>query len=333
MLGEMQEGKLLAQQNGLFDAIINRYENGELWRFYINLTFVVGGGLLSAIGKLGGLGSPSDTWITAIGLLMVFAGGLLVAIFDRKRTDLTRQAKDGLELAQAFLKERDGLQDDLATLKSAAVKTDAKRRSRLKAIEEMVVVLEAALLQKSDDLTTADSMLDRAMGSINGAIDYDSQEILSISIYRRQGADKSLRLARLTKKSTHAAREAEGKIFCGLSDGFSGHAWARAESAQSSSAGEVILSDTSHPNVRTQFPVSGTNAELENRQKSVAAIPVLIKPNNEVWGVVFAAISRVGVFDPNEVESGESQNVGMIRDVARMVALLAALKRAPDIKG
>ena len=91
---------LRATQKALFDNVIKRYDSGEAWRLALNLIFVVGGGLFVAVSKLPALSDVTASWLNGIGLVMVFVGGVLVALFDRKRTKLTTSARDAIDLAQ-----------------------------------------------------------------------------------------------------------------------------------------------------------------------------------------------------------------------------------------
>ena len=104
-----------------------------------------------------------------------------------------------------------------------------------------------------------------------------------------------------------------------MGQGYTGGAWHRAET---NANGDVVLSDTTPEHIAQEYPVAGRDPDRERHYRSVAAIPILIRHNNEVWGVVTATSDRVGMFD----RSGPGlQNVEMIRDVARIAALLAGL--------
>lgn len=172
-------------------------------------------------------------------------------------------------------------------------------------------------------------MLQHAVGSIRNAIDFHGEDMLSISIYRRQGSGKAERLARVATQWTHPTKANDGKLFCERNDGYAGHAWVDAES-HPDSFGDVVISDTAQDHIRQKYPVTGSTAELEALYLSVAAIPILVKKSNEVWGMIFATSSRKDVFAPEEAAHSAIQNVGMIKDIARNCALLKALTRAAD---
>ncbi|MCE3460719.1 GAF domain-containing protein, partial [Staphylococcus aureus] len=67
--------------------------------------------------------------------------------------------------------------------------------------------------------------------------------------------------------------------------------------AEANPDGEVILPDTAQDYILSEYPVPDRDPRREELYRSVASIPILIRHNNEVWGVVTATSNRPGVFD------------------------------------
>jgi hypothetical protein len=292
--------------------------------------------ILTAVGAcLAGLSrvDPGSVGLVllAVGSTMALLGAVAVGFMDRKKLEIGQNAKNALKTADAALNLAETYQREHEQLHEAANALDTKRRSRLSAIEEMTTMFEAGLLSKSDDCQVAEELLRHAIGSIRNAIDYRGDDVMSVSIYRRQGSGKHERLASIATQWTHPTKAFDSKKFCARNDGFSGHAWSNAE-AHPDHFGDVIISDASLPHIRQKYPVNGSPAELEALYNSVAAIPILVKSKNEIWGMVYATSSRTCVFTPDESASARIQNVGMIKDIARICSLLEGLSRAPDFE-
>jgi hypothetical protein len=88
---------------------------------------------------------------------------------------------------------------------------------------------------------------------------------------------------------------------------------------------ELVIADTSAPEVKARCPVDTPNAEWDERYRSVAACPIRIQRSQEVWGVVTATINRTGVFARVGANSAPTQGVEMTEDIAYVAALLAGL--------
>jgi GAF domain-containing protein len=89
-----------------------------------------------------------------------------------------------------------------------------------------------------------------------------------------------------------------------------------------------VIGDTSDEAIKTQYLVDRPDPGREALYRSVAAIPILVNSGNEVWGVVTATTNRPNVF-VRDKENIKVQNVEMIRDIARVAALLAGLCLPP----
>ena len=130
-------------------------------------------------------------------------------------------------------------------------------------------------------------------------------------------------MQRIAAQWTDPEKAAAGGRSWARGEGFTGVAW---NNAITNRFGDVIEDDTTKPHCRSQYPVKSIDPEREALYKSVAAIPILVGGTNDVWGVVTATSSRVGVFK-RDTSNVTVQNVEMIRDIARIAALLAGLER------
>lgn len=311
--------RLRATQAKLIDNVIVRYEDGEWWRFAINLVLVVGGGLLAAIAKLGFVSATATPWLTGIGLVMVFVGGALVAIFDRRRTKLTTSARDALDLAQAFL-------DQQATLEAriqAAELLDTRRRYLLQAQQVMQEAVER-IPQGTDIKTVVEAMLDAGSADLEGAIGFDAGEKWTFSVFRREPLEEGGTAEVMRRIAfSWADRSSEKRIGreWRKKEGFTGVSWQRDD--------EVIEADVTLPEIADQYPVPTAQRRDgdDKRYVSVAVIPIRVGSGDEMWGSVTATSDQAGRWrrvasDPRE------QNVQAVRVLAQLIAMQVALRRS-----
>lgn len=170
---------LRAQEENLWNAVIKRYEDGETWRYSVNLFLVGSGGALGVGSKLPFVGPSVAGWLGGIGLVMVLCGAGLVGWFERKRSDLTRNAKDSLILAQKLLDKEQHYEARIA----AADALDRKRLFLLNAIRAMQEAAER--VPRDADLSTVlGAMLDAGKNGLEGAIGFDAGEQWNFSIFQ-----------------------------------------------------------------------------------------------------------------------------------------------------
>ena len=274
------------------------------------------GALITALSRLD---SDGDVGLVAliIGVTFAFVGAALVGAMDFKKIELSTQLRSLEDLAEKAIQRGREVAADRKKLEDGAAVLDRRRRGRLQAIEQMLQAVEAGLLAPDEDAkkATAATMLRRSITSIRSAVDYHATDFFTVSIFRRE-ADRMVRIA---AEWTNPDLAGNGGRDWKKGQGYTGGAWHRAETNPN---GDVVLSDTTLEHIAQEYPVDGRDPNRERHYKSVAAIPILIRHNNEVWGVVTATSDRVGTFD----RTGPGlQNVEMIRDIARIAALLAGL--------
>ncbi|MBX9796772.1 hypothetical protein [Sphingomonas sp.] len=312
--------QLRANEQSLSHRYAARLAAIDQWRLAVVVLGIVAG-FGAALSKLFE-GTPGIVMaVLGGGFVLVF--GSLVAVLDYRKLEISREAQHAHQLADQSL----DLAEEREAALDAARQLDLKRRERLLAIEQMVEAIEAGLIRKEDSKATADALLRRAIAAIRKAVDYQAPDFFTVSIFQRlsdgNGGEKMCRIAAQWSDPEKAA--AGGRDWA-LGQGYTGVAW---NNARVNPAGDVIESDTSLDHCRAQYPVEHADPKREALYRSVAAIPILIGKDNTVWGVVTATSDRAGVFtrEPTHVTV---QNVDMIRDIARVSALLAGLPDPPD---
>lgn len=290
--------------------------------------FIVLGVIGASIAALSRLVADTPGSLMAIGGAgLAVVGGAVAGILDFRKLELGCEAKDAYALADEAITQADAAQAHLSAVEARAAMLDRMRRERLLAIEQMIEAAEAGLLIKADAASTAHRLLRRSISSIRKAIDYDSKDFLTISIFRKQiEPDGVERMIRIATQWTDPERASGGGRNWALGKGYTGVAW---RNAMTNPRGYVVIPDTGLPHVRTEYPVDDGDPEREKLYRSVAAIPILIGGTNNVWGVVTATTDRTHVFG-HDTATLAVQSIDMIRDIARIAALLSGL---PDSIG
>lgn len=197
-----------------------------------------------------------------------------------------------------------------------------QRRARLRAMRRLVETMEAALLRKADVTTTAEKMLVSANDQIRQAVGVETSDYFTISIFRREGSGHEERMCRIGCYATHAKERDYDLVSWKKGRGYTGTVW---NDATANVNAEVVLSDTTLPEVRVRCPVDDPDPEREARYLSVAAYPIRIERSQNVWGVVTATIDRKHVFAREGDKARPTQGVEMVEDIAYVAALLAGL--------
>jgi hypothetical protein len=310
---------LKEQRERLFNAVVQRYEDGEWWRLVVNLFFVGGGGLLAGLGKLEVIGEPHASWLLGVGLTMVLVGGGLSAWFDFRRKELTKHAKESIDLAQTFLDEKERLKRQI----ESAHRLDERRRYLIQAIQQMQEAVERMPIEQPLE-TVVGAMLDAGSSDLEGACGFGAGEKWAFSIFRREqltsrsNKEVMRRFAlswadRRGEKASSKAREWKKK------EGFTGVAW--------QNDAEVIESDATDPRVAALYPVPSTKQKPDDRDRyvSVAVIPIKVGSNDEMWGAVTATSNVKDRFSRDSTDPAE-HNVSVVRMVSQLIAMQVALR-------
>lgn len=311
--------KLEKGQQALFDKIFGRIEAVEWLKPALTALAVIGA-LVAALSKL-----DSGYWGTVMaitGAIVAGIAGLAIALFDYRKIDIGREAKELYGLATESLQIANANGAQVLQIEAETKALDFKRRARLLAIEQMVEAIEAGLIKNADVQQVADAMLRRSIQSIRTAVDYQGTDFFTVSIFRRSREDRIPKMIRIAAQWTDPERAGSKPRAWSLGKGYTGVCW---NLAQTNRYSDVVESDTTRPYCARQYPVENADPDREKLYRSVASIPILIGRKNEVWGVVTATSDRAGVFDREASAALAMQNVEMIRDVARIAALLAGV--------
>lgn len=319
-------------QDRFFGHLIAENERAEKWRTWANLSLVVLGGFIAGAGKLSGMPDPHASWLTGIGLGMVTLGGTFVTLFDRKRAKLTAEAKEALDLAAAFMSEKEEFEQKLSNVEVL----DRRRRFLLIAIQQMHEAIER-MPHETPLVTVIEAMLDAGSSDLEGAIGFEAGEKWAFSIFQRvpdpDGGkfevmqriavsfnDRQREKAREADKPEMQTRHWKKK------QGFTGVCWQNDD--------EVIEADLRDPLVAKRYPIDKDKQKPgdEDRYVSVAVIPIKVGSTNEMWGCVTATSNvpdrwRRAVNDPRE------HNVMVVRQLAQLIAMQVALRDGVTSRG
>ena len=303
--------QLRATQKSLFDNVIQRYENGEAWRLALNLGFVVGGGVLVALAKLPALSNAAASWLNGIGIVMVFVGGVLVALFDRKRTKLTNSARDAVDLAQQFIDERDSIESQL----EQGEDLDRRRVALLEGIDAMREVIEASLDESATSIAQVTQLaLQQAALALTRSINFERGELWVISIFEVQ-AEELVRVAAV-REDGHAERPTPRTWR--RQEGFVGEAWHNSR--------EVIVEDSMSEPERYYVPPAKRRENDSTNYRSMAVVPVEV--GEMFWGVVAVSSSKERRF----LRGPTTHNIVTVQQLAGMTALLVRAFSARDTR-
>ena len=289
----------------------------------LRLVAVIGGvigALVAAISRA--IAGDLGLGIAVSGAVMAAVCGIMIALMDRKKLELSQEATDAHANGDQALDLAGSLADQLEATQAAVEGFDRKRRERLTAIQRMIEVVEASLVTNSGNVPkTAEGMLRNAVQSIRSAVEYKGVDFFTITIFQKVAGSGEEVMRRIAAEWTNPELALKGGRSWKLGSGYTGMAW---QNALHNPNGDVVIGDTAEPLIRTQYPVDPYDPERECLYRSVAAIPILVDSGNEVWGVVTATTDRPNVF-VRDRENIKVQNVEMVRDIARIAALLAGL--------
>lgn len=317
---------------------IKAIRTSQRWQFWIKVVLILCGAVLGTIGggMDGSLRPPEWPYVltlkgalVVIGGGMSFIGGLLLLLVDEDTAGLLQVAREVSRDANSFLLDRDALAAKHGGAEIAAERLDRKRRERLSAMEVMLEVVEAALLRGADVIDTADKMLLYAIHSVRKAVEYEGDDFFTVSIFKREDRGNGERLYRIAAQWSDPVKAGQDGRSWAKGEGYTGVAWSR---AIGTAGAEVIEHDTSLPHISQEYPVANANADREALYRSVAAIPILVGESDEVWGVVTATSDRKDVFRRDMSALG-TQNVAVIRDIARFAGLLAGIDKIHRASG
>lgn len=329
MTAEELRKKLNTSSEALDTKMVNRLAVVEWWRPIAAIGAVLGA-LVAGMSRLIENGELS-VGLAVGGAVFAATCGAAIALMDRKKLEISSEAKSSVAVAEEVILELSNREAELSvekekyqTLNQNATRFDAKRNSRIQALRLMIDVTEAALLKNLKVQTAANRLLQLPAATLRAAIDWESGDFLTVTIFRL-GRDKSgvEVMKPIAREWTDSGASVGGRAWL-KGKGYTGVLWALASADPKAS---VVEPDTSLPQMREKYPVDRGDPERENRYLSVASYPILIGKENEVWGIVTATSSRKGVFDHGGRLARQSAEA--IRDVALVASLLVKLDAKP----
>lgn len=325
MTAEELRARLTTTAGALDQKMVSRLAVVEWWRPLAAIGTVIGA-LVVAFSRIVSIDSIS-LGLAVGGSVFTATCGVAIALMDYRKFEISTEAKTALSVAEEALSELANRETELANasqridqIGAAATDFDAKRNSRIQALRLMIDVAEAAFLKNWKAQTAAKRLLQIPAAALRGAIDWESRDFLTITIFRA-GKDKSGAevMKPIAREWTDSAASAGGRAWP-KGRGYTGVLWSLACGDPKAS---VVEPDTSLASVKKKYPVDNPDPDREDRYRSVASYPILIGKDNEVWGIVTATSSRKGVFD----HEGRlpRQSAEAIRDVALIASLLVKL--------
>ncbi|WP_129793976.1 hypothetical protein [Sphingosinicella sp. CPCC 101087] len=292
---------------------VKTLERGRPWLIGIG---VLGAGV-AALSRLDA--GTTGTVMAIVGAIVAALSGLAVAVFDFKKLELSADLAKVEGLLEKAIREGRAALTNLEVCESNRRALDKRRVHRLTAVADMREMTEQSLASGLPASVAAEAILKVAARNIDGAIGFDSAEYWTLSVFEVRG-DELVRVAAVW--ADRAGEQTAGRSWK-RGEGYSGVAWR--------DASEVIEEDTSDPRATRRYVVPGEKTREYDfeRYRSVAAVPVFVGPDQEIWGIATATSDRLGRFK-DEPPQGEVQAVDMVRDVAGIMALLAVANRAPQ---
>lgn len=321
-MGQIEDlkARLRKDEQSLFDKFSARISHVESLRPIFGFV-AVGGALVLAISRL--LADPLGLALAILGGVTAATGGAIVVVLDFKKLEISQDAKDAHRTAdesiQALAASQSVLEAERAA-RSQAATLDRKRLARIEATRLMIESLEAALLRNADTRLAAQQLLMNSSASLRNAIDYQTSDFLTFTIFRKTKAGRGEVMRPIAREWTDARETTTLGRQWKRGEGFTGYLWSLAQDNREAS---VVEPDTQKPEAQ-KYKVNTADARRESRYRSVASFPILVGRDNEIWGVVTATSDRAGVFD----HQGDlaRQGVETVRDVAMIASLLTKLK-------
>lgn len=266
-----------------------------------------------------------NSWFSLTGIVSaIFAVTCAVVqkFLEKDHTTLLEQAKQALDQTQAYLYQRQEIVRQIEDMKGL----DDQRLQLQSAFVYMIEKTEDIVLS-SDQHATKDiikTLFEVCQAEILGSMGMTYSEKMTISVYQVDKAPSSgediLNII-VNKKPNKADEQHYTSRSWKKGEGYSGQAWMQAD--------EVVVPDSflvpeSYHVKNLSEKSLDQKAELK-RYRSVAAVPILVGRNNDVWGVVSVTTDRPNKFSTTFLDDDvAAQNVETVRILAKMIALLVS---------
>lgn len=314
-LTELQS-RLKPNRDGMLRKVSERILGLEKMRLWLAV-MTAGGVATAGIGKL--LSGTPGIVAVVVGVVLAFAGTLLLARFDFRKLELTSEMVEAEAIAEEAIAIGRMLEADIRQLTEEGEAVD-RRRLALRQVNDITreVAEQAAVAEVAEFRAAAKTMLELAIIPIGTSIGFAQDERWAISIFKIEKAGSDDVLRRVTGIRAERLQEQANAREWRLNEGLVGTVWATKRDA--------IIEDYRDARVPQDYPMPD---ELKrnydaDRYRSMAGVPIILGPQKEIWGVVAASSDVTGRFtrDPN---NSKTQAVDTIRALSRASALLAAI--------
>jgi hypothetical protein len=232
---------------------------------------------------------------------LIFLAALFLLSVDHDATEALGAAKEAVDEAGELIQALSAF-DQFAEAYNSASYLYVAMLQMGNALESM------AQTNLSDDEIAA-TLLDVARRSLSIAMRFDYSDHTTICIYRadrQTGARDILRLVAHSRTLECTLEEARSWP---VGVGVAGIAYAKED--------EVIIPDMSASDLGTVLDLGRSKPEDEDLYRSMVAVPVLVGPQQECWGVVLASSDQENHFPLDDVEGDAAEGV---RALAAMLA-------------
>jgi len=287
-------------------------------RRVVQLVLVVAGGALAGAAQFvtkdaGGLDWPL---IGLVGVGLMAFGGFQGILRERSSAEALNEARAAVDEART-------MQTEHHLVQQYADEADDKLRRmahlHLAHLSMREAVERCFSLPAKDEAKAAATVLDVSAASIRSAIDFQMDEIWTVTVYQAQGATGTTQLVPIAA-DRFDDREAEKTRSWPIGVGHTGSTYAKAD--------ETVVPDLGAAELGTldRLPTGIRHDTDSQRYRSIAAIPVRVSDDPLPWGVVVATSDRPSRFTLQHDEKG-SLSAEAARALAGMVALAVASQR------
>ncbi|MEM7780711.1 MAG: hypothetical protein AAF697_10000 [Pseudomonadota bacterium] len=271
----------------------------------------VGTALIGASKAVPGAFGVALFWVGAV---LSSLGLLFVAGIEHKKVTLIDRFTRADAAAAEAIEAGRALERSVANRKAL----DKRRIAFREASDAMGESLEQSLLNSESDLDAAiEFMLENAEPMLAEAIGFDTQEKWAISVFSKTGVGRSTRMSpsagirsKMLPKQKEPRKWPKGY-------GLVGVVWQTRRYA--------VIPDYSDPRVAEDYPLTEglVRSYDAERYASMAGLPVLVGPDQKLWGVVAGSSDVTGRF-VRAPDDKKSQAVDTIRLVSKSIALAVA---------
>ena len=232
---------------------------------------------------------------------LIFLAALFLLGVDHDATEALSAAKEAVDEAGELLQALSAF-DEVAEAYNSASYLYVAMLQMGNALESM------AHANLSDDEIAA-TLLDVAKRSLSIAMRFDYSDHTTICIYRadRQAGERDI--LRLVAHSRTLECTLEEARSWPIGVGVAGIAYANED--------EVIIPDMAASDLGTVLDLGRSKPEDEDLYRSMVAVPVLVGPAQDCWGVVLASSDQENHFPLDDVEGDAAEGV---RALAAMLA-------------